>query len=127
MRKKIKIGSKEFEIKSSAYTMFAYKNETGRDFLKDLNKVNSLNKKTSKLSKEEKQKFWVDNFNTLIDLVLELTYVMAKEADESICDYKSWLSSFDTLMEDPRWMKDVLEVGMSPFRGKLQNNKHNQQ
>ena len=35
MRKIIKIGGKEYTIKSSAYTQFKYKNDTGRKFLKE--------------------------------------------------------------------------------------------
>ena len=36
MQKKIKIGNKEYLMSASAFTQFAYKNETGRSFLKDI-------------------------------------------------------------------------------------------
>jgi len=124
MKKKIRIGNKNLEIKSSAYTMFGYKDFTGRDLMADLNKINNLYKKTQKMNQEQTKDFWLSNFNSIFNLTLELAYTLAKEADDGISSYKEWLSSIDNLMQDPKWIKDVLEVGMSPFRGKLQNNQH---
>jgi len=77
-----------------------------------------------KMNKEQTKDFWLSNFNSIFNLTLELAYTLAKEADDGISSYKEWLSSIDNLMQDPKWIKDVLEVGMSPFRGKLQNNQH---
>ena len=49
MEKIITISGKDFKIKSSAFTPFAYKNEIGRDLLSDINKINQLNVKISKI------------------------------------------------------------------------------
>ena len=46
MRKNIKIGNKEYEMSSSAYTQFKYKNDTGRSLLKDLTEFGKKYEKT---------------------------------------------------------------------------------
>ena len=45
MKRIIKIGNKEYEMKSSAYTQFKYKNDTGRKLLEDLQNLTQLQDK----------------------------------------------------------------------------------
>ena len=42
MEKIIRISNKDYKMKASALTQFSYKNETGRSFLKDLQKSSIL-------------------------------------------------------------------------------------
>ncbi len=42
MKKIITIDGKEYEMKSSAYTQFAYKNLTGRSLLSDISDISKL-------------------------------------------------------------------------------------
>lgn len=122
MKKRIKIGNKEFDIKSSAYTMFGYKDFTGRDLMSDINKINRLHKKTKKMDKEKQQEYWLSNFNSIFNLCLEMAYTLVLEANDKTPDFKTWLKSIDDLMADSKWISEVLEVGMSPFRGRVQKN-----
>ena len=43
MQKQIKIGEKEYLMKASAYTTFAYKDTTGRSLFKDIQKLSNIN------------------------------------------------------------------------------------
>ena len=122
MEKKIKISGKEFTIKSS-FTTFSYKNFTGNDLLKDLNKLNKLNSEIGAIKDEtERNNRWLDELFPMIEMALKMAYVMIKEKDKSIPSYEDWLSSMDDLMADTSWLGDVFETAISPISGQLQKN-----
>ena len=122
MIKQIKIGNKEYGIKSSAFTIFAYKNETGRDFLKDINEINNIYNKIQKLPKEEQPSFWMEEITGIIEKALKLCYVMIKEYDKSFSlNYEEWLGELDNIFEDNSWIIEVVKVGTSPFQGRVSN------
>lgn len=124
MEKIINISGKDFKIKSSAFTPFSYKNETGRDLIKDINLVNKLNNEISAIEDEDKQnEKWLDELSGILEMVLKMTHVMIKEADKSIMSFEDWLKSLDDIMGNTAWVNTVLEVGLAPISGRLQNNK----
>ena len=51
--KTIKISNQEYVIKSSAYTMFAYKDFTGRDLLNDVQSLKNMYYEINKLPTKE--------------------------------------------------------------------------
>ena len=76
-------------MKSSAYTAFAYKDETGRNFLSDIMKLSEY--KSLKDSNTVKSAEMLDDLNLLL---LRIAYIMIKEADESqVTDFKSFFSA----------------------------------
>lgn len=119
MVKTIKIGNKEYDLKSSAYTMFAYKDQMGRDLLKDLNDLNKLQVKIGNLPKEEQDEAWLNEASGLVEKTLKLAYIMIKEQNKDFKEYTEWLKDIDGLLDDATWISQVLEVGISPFRGRL--------
>ena len=114
MVRTIKIGNNTYDLKSSAYTMFAYKDITGRDLLKD---INELNKKYSKIQKQKDNMAWLDEIMDVIEKVLKLAHIMIKEQKPEFKEYKDWLKDIEGMLDDTTWIMDVLEVGLSPFRG----------
>lgn len=112
MRKVIKIGEKEYSIKSSAYTIFKYKNDTGRDLLADLKELSTLTNDNA-----------LEQLTTLNDTLLRITYTMIVEADDKqATDYESWLKSIDNVYGDVKWMSESLECAVAPFSGKTESN-----
>ena len=121
MEKTIKLNGKDLKIKSSAFTPFAYKNLTGSSLLKDLNKINKVNNEISKLkTEEEKNERWMDELDNILELSLKIVYVLANEADKSIPDYDTWVSSMDDIMSDTDWISAAFECAISPISGQLQ-------
>lgn len=116
MEKKIKIGEREYLMKASAFTQFAYKNETGRSFLSDI-------KDLTKLSGKE---ITLDDLEALEDiekLVLPISFVMVKEADSTqVTNYEEFLKGIDSLYEDVTWIEEVILLACSPISRQLQNN-----
>lgn len=112
MRKVIKIGEKEYSIKSSAYTIFKYKNDTGRDLLADLKELSTLTNDNA-----------LEQLTTLNDTLLRITYTMIVEADDKqVEDYDSWLKSIENVYGDVKWMSVSLECAIAPFSGKTESN-----
>lgn len=128
MEKIIRINDKEFKLKSSAYTPFAYANETGRDLMKDISYIYDLYTEINKMDDEnEKNLKWLSEISGMLEMVLKITHVMIKEADNNAPSYEDWLKSLDNILEDTTWLMDSLTCGFSPLSGQLQKNQNNQQ
>ena len=113
MRKIIKISGKEYTIKSSAYTQFKYKNDTGRKFLSDLQNI-------AKIAGESKD-MQIDKIDDLTDILLRIAYVMIEEADKTqVTSFDDFLKSIDELYDETDWIKEVVEVAASPLSGRIQ-------
>lgn len=115
MRKTINIGGKDFNMKSSAFTQFAYKNETGRSLLGDMNKL-------SKMNLEENNFELLDE---LSEMVLKMAYVMAlEEGTNEIKNYEDFLKGIDNLFDDQTWIEEVIMLATSPLSRRLQENQN---
>lgn len=107
MEKTIKLCNKEYKLKSSAYTQFAYQNETGRGLMSDLQELTKLN--INELDNLEV----IDKLNTM---VLKMAYVMIKEADKTqVGSFEDFLKSLDHLYQDTEWINDTIETAISPL------------
>lgn len=113
MRKVVKISDKEYSMKSSAYTQFKYKNDTGRGLLEDLNKI----QKYGELTPEEQ----VSKTQDLLELLLKLAYIMIEEADEKqVKSYEDFLKDIDGMLDNTDWISEVVELASSPFSRGIQ-------
>lgn len=115
MKKSIKIGGKEYFMKSSAYTQFKYRDDTGRKLLDDIQKISKINELT-----EEEQVSKVDD---MIELLLRIAYIMIEEADEKqVTNFQDFLKGIDGLFEETSWINEVIELAASPISRGLQTN-----
>ena len=84
MEKVIKIDGREVKFKASAATIRLYRQNTGRDMLLDINKLQESAGSGNGLSAEA------------LNLFEDIAYTMAKQADDSIPDSADeWLDSFE--------------------------------
>lgn len=115
MKKIINIDGKDYTMKSSAYTQFAYRNLTGRSLLKDIQNILDL---TNKLE---------NDFSAVDDLtepLLDLSYVMIEEADSTQVTTKDeFIKSIDNLYDNYEWVNEVITLAVNPLSRQLQNNK----
>ena len=120
MEKVIAIGGKSYSMKSSAYTQFKYKNDTGRRLLNDLQEITKL----QNLSDEE----LIDNVDGLTEILLRIAYVMIEESNKNDTKgFSEFLKDVDNLYEDTKWINEVVELAASPLSRGLQKNKVNKQ
>ena len=114
MEKIIRISTKDYKMKASALTQFAYKNETGRSFLNDLQELTKLQENVKDIA----------NIDNVVELVLKVAYTMIKQADKNqVVNYEDFLDGIDSLFDDTAWISEVLELACSPLSGQLQISK----
>lgn len=115
MKKTIKLCDKEYNIKSSAYTLFKYKNDTNRDLLKDIQEIGN--------SAEEIEQ--TEKLGKITDILLRITYTLIEEADKTqVKSFDDFLKGLDGIFDENEWINEVVECAITPFsRGKLQTNK----
>ena len=114
MKKIINIDGKEYTLKSSAFTQFAYKDMTGRSLLKDLQSMINV------VSKEniEKDMSVLEEF---IEPILDMTYIMLNEADEKqVGSKEDFLKNVECLYDDWYWIEDVILLAVNPLSRQLQ-------
>lgn len=119
MRKTITIGTKQFDMQSSAYTQFKYKNDTGRSLIKDLS---IIGKKYE--SKELNEESIIDNyeeFDEFITLALRMAYIMSLEAKSVNCSFEDYLMQIEGYLDNTDWISEVVELAISPLSRGIQN------
>ena len=120
MEKTIKIGSKEFNMSSSAYTQFKYKNDTGRSLMQDLADFQA---KYSDLA--EGKEINLAKIDDLVETLLRIAFIMTNERDKSQAQtFEDFLKQVDNYFSDISWLNEVVELATSPFqRGGIQTDK----
>jgi len=84
MKDTVTIAGKPVELKATASTIRKYRAWFNRDLLADFKKVQSAFEKDGEVTGE------------IFELVENLTYVMAKQADPTIPSIDEWLDQFET-------------------------------
>ena len=113
MKKIITIDGKEYTMKSSAYTQFAYKNLTGRSLLKDINNIAKIADK-------------IEDDMSLIDEIteplLDISFIMIQEADSNQVKTKEeFYKSIESLYDNYEWIQEVMTLAINPLSRQLQN------
>ena len=114
MKKIINIDGKDYTLKSSAYTQFAYKNMTGRSLLKDLQEmISSVNEENIKKDMSILEQF--------IEPILDMAYIMINEADEKqFVNKEEFLKGIESIYDDWHWIEEVIMLAVNPLSRQLQ-------
>lgn len=111
MKKTIVIDEKEYVMASSAYTQFAYRDLTGRSLLSDLNSLQGLDLDD------------LNNLTNVIEMILDIAYIMVKEADDKQYQSKEdFIKSISRLFENVEWIEKVVTLAIAPLSGNVQKN-----
>ena len=87
MEKIIKIGDNEIKMKATAGTLMRYRNNFGKDFIKDLQ---ALQKKLNEKLENGAEFEALD-----LEMFEQIAWCMAKTADNNVPDIEHWLDNFD--------------------------------
>lgn len=119
--KKITIGTKEFNMQSSAYTQFKYKDITGRSLIKDLT---MLGKKYENIGevKEEEALEKLDDLDEFIMTALRIAYIMSMEGKSFNGTFENYLMEIDSYLDNLDWIGEVVELALSPLSRNIQAN-----
>ena len=123
MEKRIKIGSKEFNMSSSAYTQFKYKNDTGRSLMQDLAEFETKYKDLLNLKEDELSTKMLGQVDEIMELVLRVAFIMANENDRTQAStFEDFLKQIDDYYSDMTWLTEVVELATAPFQRRVQAN-----
>lgn len=121
MEKRIKIGSKEFNMSSSAYTQFKYKNDTGRSLMQDLSEFETKYKDLLNIKEDEVSSKMLGQIDEIMELVLRVAFIMTNENDKSQAStFDEFLKQIDDYYSDLGWLTEVVELATSPFQRRVQ-------
>lgn len=117
MKKIVTISGKEYSMKSSAYTQFKYKNDTGRKLLNDIQEIAKLKDKDLENN--------LGDIDDLTEILLKMAYVMIEEADSTqVSNYEEFLKGLDGLYENTDWVNEIIELVTSPLSRGIQGIPH---
>ena len=92
MEKTITIGGKDVRFKSTGATPLRYKAQFGKDYFKEILKLNSM----QKLKDIKPENIKVDDLEDLdFEVFYNISWALAKTADKGIADPITWLDEFD--------------------------------
>lgn len=118
MIKTIKLGGKEYQMKASAFTQFAYKNETGRSLLDDISKLTQLQDFDSDDMAES-----IKSLEPVINIVLDVSYIMINEATpNTFANRDEFYKSIDSILDEDNLnsITDIITLALSPiYRGNI--------
>lgn len=130
MIKKLNIGENEYEINTNAYTRFLYKKEFGKGILEDISNIVNFGQEVDRirteLAKEGlkgellNQKIGIEimklsSFDSYLDVVLQITYIFIKNANEKFMSFESWLKTLETINISDKWFTEVTELAVNSF------------
>ena len=117
MKKQVTISGKDYFMKSSAYTPFKYKNDTGRGMLQDLQVF---------ANSKDLENDILNNVDNITEIILRMAYIMIEEADnKQVTNYEDFLKGIDGLYDDISWIEAVMELAASPFSRGIQTSSPN--
>lgn len=92
MEKTIEIDGKKVRFKSNGATPLRYKAQFGRDYLKEILKMSSL----ENINTKKKKDVDIQSLESLdFEVFYNISWIMAKTADPTIPEPLEWLASFD--------------------------------
>lgn len=116
MEKTIIIDGKSVRFKSNGATPLRYKAQFGKDYLKEILKMSSLENINSN------KKLDVKNLESLdFEVFYNISWIMAKTADPTIPEPLEWLSGFDEFPIDEIFleMQDLMLATLTTSKKKM--------
>lgn len=123
MEKTIKIGNKEFNMSSSAYTIVKYKNDTGRSLMQDLAEFETKYKDLFNAKEDNINMNILGQVDEIMEMILRIAFIMTNEKDKSQAQtFDDFLKQIDNYYEQLDWLNEVVELATSPFQRRVQAN-----
>lgn len=122
--KKVKIGEQEYPLECNAFTRVLYKKVFERAIFKDISLLTDFFAKSEKIDKEDlaadekeqkKNKETLENYDDILDVVLQLAYIEIYTHDRQFMSYDEWLESLKKVSITEGWVTDVVSIATDCF------------
>lgn len=121
---KIKIGEAEYSIECNAFTRVLYKKVFNRQIFKDISVLSSFFAETEKIDKEDiteeektskKNQIMLENYDDILDVIMQITYIEIYTHDRKFKSYDEWLSSMNKIEINDGWVGEVVTLATNCF------------
>lgn len=122
--KKVKIGEQEYSLECNAFTRVLYKKVFGRAIFKDISLLTDISAKNDKIDKEnieadekvqKKNKETLEQYDDILDVVLQLAYIEIYTHDRQFMSYDEWLESLKKVSISEGWVTEVVNIATDCF------------
>ncbi len=122
--KKIKIGEKEYSLECNAFTRVLYRKAFNRQIFKDIsllsnfyNQIEKIDKKdlTDEEKEKEKNQVMLENYDDILDVLLQLTYIEIYTHDRNFMNYEEWLMTMGKIELGEEWVSVVVTFATECF------------
>lgn len=122
--KKVTIGEKEYSLECNAFTRVLYKKIFGRAIFKDISLLTDFFTGTQKIDKEniseeekeeKKNKETLENYDDILDVIMQLAYIEIYTHDRQFMSYEEWLESLNKVSITEGWVTEVVNTATECF------------
>lgn len=122
--KRVKIGNEEYSLECNAFTRVLYKKVFGRAIFKDISLLTDISAKNDKIDKEnieaeekeqKKNKETLEQYDDILDVVLQLAYIEIYTHDRQFMSYDEWLESLEKVSISEGWVTEVVNIATNCF------------
>ena len=122
--KRVKIGNEEYSLECNAFTRVLYKKVFGRAIFKDISLLTDISAKNDKIDKEnieadekeqKKNKETLQQYDDILDVVLQLAYIEIYTHDRQFMSYEEWLESLEKVSISEGWVTEVVNIATNCF------------
>lgn len=122
--KKVKIGEKEYSLECNAFTRVLYKKVFERAIFKDISLLTDVFVNGEKIDKEDitteekeqkKNKETLENYDDILDVVLQIAYIEIYTHDRQFMSYNEWLETIKKVSISEGWVTEVVSIATDCF------------
>lgn len=122
--KKVKIGEQEYSLECNAFTRVLYKKVFERAIFKDISLLTDVFVNGEKIDKEDitteekeqkKNKETLENYDDILDVVLQIAYIEIYTHDRQFMSYNEWLETIKKVSISEGWVTEVVSIATDCF------------
>ena len=115
MKKIINIEGRDYTMKSSAFTQFAYRDLTGRSLLKDLENITKIAKDEETIQND------ISELDKITEPLLDIAFIMIQEGDPNqVISKEEFYKSIDSVYDNFDWILEVISLAINPLSRQIQ-------
>ncbi len=122
--KNVKIGEQEYSLECNAFTRVLYKKVFERAIFKDISLLTDVFVNGEKIDKEDitaeekeqkKNKETLENYDDILDVVLQIAYIEIYTHDRQFMSYNEWLETLKKVSISEGWVTEVVSIATDCF------------
>ena len=122
------IGSKEYELFTSAFAMFLYKKEFKTGIMADIGRLQEFTTVQEQITKENEGKpqeeidaavglALMPQMDSFMEVAFRMAYIFIKCANPNVASFDDWTKEVENFSFQDKWVMEVTELAVDSFCG----------